>query len=169
MRNRPEQFEFTPEDADQVLGRMAELDRERTGWIVLQPGFDADEADLPATGIFSVFSGKTVDVPVVSWVPESPKSRRTTTAGEYPVSAPISIGIQHPARKRALPILRDAGVAIPAGWRMTQDHPVRGLVLLVAGGGDHLFALRWMVDAGALLSPVPLTGSWRASVFRRRT
>ena len=54
---------------------------------------------------------------------------------------------------------------VPTGWRVRQDHPRRGLVIMVPAEQDHDSTLSWLLRAGAALSAVPLTGAWRAAVF----
>jgi hypothetical protein len=36
---------------------------------------------------------------------------------------------------------------------------------MVPAEQDHDSSLSWLLRAGAALSPVPLTGTWRAAVF----
>jgi hypothetical protein len=77
---------------------------------------------------------------------------------------PDSIGIQHAAGSRVLGRLASAGLALPEGWRLAQDHPRRGLVVTPTSGAPHGDVLTWILEAGAVLSAVRLTGEWRAEV-----
>jgi hypothetical protein len=56
-------------------------------------------------------------------------------------------------------------VALPEGWRWTQDHPRRGLVVRTPVGTPHAVQLQWLIEAGTALSKLRLTGDWRALVY----
>jgi hypothetical protein len=58
------------------------------------------------------------------------------------------------------------GVELPAGWRVVQDHPRRGLVVRIPPETSAADALTWLVEAGKALSVVPLTGDWLAQIHR---
>jgi len=60
--------------------------------------------------------------------------------------------------------LATLGVALPAGWRWQQDHPRRGLVVRPPIDLSHGDQLTWLLEAGTVLSTVPLTGLWEARV-----
>jgi hypothetical protein len=60
--------------------------------------------------------------------------------------------------------LTAAGQALPAGRRLVQDHPRRGLVVAPAPGADNSEVLVWILEAGMVLSAIRLTGSWHAEV-----
>lgn len=137
---------------------MGELAAAGTGWVNVQPGIDAGDVPPAQAGLFAVFSGRGPVVPVATW---TAGAQRRRAAPE-----PESVGIQHPAGPGAARRLADAGLAPPAGWRLLQDHPRRGLVLAVAPGTAHADVLTWLLRATAALSAVPVTGDWRATVHR---
>ena len=60
--------------------------------------------------------------------------------------------------------LASAGVALPEGWRLVQDHPRRGLVVTPGLRRRHQDVLTWILEAGAVLSAVRLTGEWLAEI-----
>ena len=66
--------------------------------------------------------------------------------------------------------LTEVGLPVPDGWRTVQDHPKRGLVIEARPGAavEPGPMLEWMFAALAALTPLPLTGLWRASIHRRR-
>jgi len=64
---------------------------------------------------------------------------------------------------RAAARLAERGLPLPAGWRVTQDHPKRGLV--VSAAADEAAMLEWLLRAGELLSVVVPTGIWDAAVY----
>ena len=59
---------------------------------------------------------------------------------------------------------------LPDGWRQVQDHPKRGIVLEARPGTtpDPDATLEWMLAALQALTPMPLTGLWRATFYPRR-
>ena len=57
-----------------------------------------------------------------------PANPLATIMRESPDSA-VSIGIQHRAGTKAAQLLREAGLPVPDGGRVRQDHPRRGLVV----------------------------------------
>jgi hypothetical protein len=120
------------------------------GWVNLAP---VGEEDDPVTrvrsvpgAIFGGVSGRGPQRPRLTWTPPERRRRRTV---------PGAVGLQHPAGPRAAARLREAGVPVPGGWRVTQDHPLRGLVveLPVDDPGADLAGLRWAVDAARVLAP----------------
>lgn len=141
-----------------VIHRMKELAGQGVGWMNLQPGIDPEDAPRAEPGLFGLFSGRGPVVPVATWT--APAARRRGPP------EPEQVGIQHPAGGRAAGLLAEAGLAVPDGWRILQDHPRRGLVVAVTPGASHEAVLDWLLRATARLSAVPLTGSWRATIHR---
>jgi hypothetical protein len=47
------------------------------------------------------------------------------------------------------------------------DHPKRGLVIAVHPESPHVEVLDWLLRAATLLTRVPLTGAWQASIHGR--
>lgn len=157
MTSEPQYLEFDPEQADEVVAAMEAMVGAGKGWVNFEPAVDVD--DVPAeSGTFSLFSGRGPVVPLGTWTPGS-----TTRRGRV---EPAMLGLQHPAGSKAKPLLAERDHAVPTGWVVTQDHVRKGLVVSVpeaVGCGD---ALHWLLDAAELLSTVPLTGRWRAAIYR---
>jgi len=154
------QLEFRGDDRDDrqpVVATMVELAAlAGTGWINFDAGVDKDTPVPPRSLLGNVLAARGPDLPHCSWVPEP--------------NAPTSIGIQHASGTKAVARLAAAGMPLPAGWRMMQDHPRRGLVLAVPASSapDDLDELLvWLLRAGRELSTVPLNGFWLATIHRR--
>ncbi len=149
---------FRPDDRTEVVDWMERLATDRGGWINLQPGIHPDDAPPPRGTLSLIFGSRTQPVPVCTWVPGRPGGKGDET---------VSIGVQHPKGTRIVPHLQALGVIIPAGWRVVQDHPRRGLVISVPRTTDHDLVLDWLVRAATELSNIPLTGEWRAAIYLR--
>lgn len=140
-----------------VLARCRSAGR---GWVNLAPVGDDDDPithtrSVPGA-IFGGVSARGPARPRVTWTPPEPRRRRTV---------PGAIGLQHPAGPRAVAHLREVGITVPPEWRVTQDHPLRGLVieLPVDDLGADLAAVRWAILAARVLAPdCPL--DWVAEV-----
>ncbi len=158
-RPRPVELEFTAHDDPEVLGTMAVVEAGGTGWINLEPVVD-DDHQPPEPGPFAFLGGSTHRVPVATWVP----GRRPEGAE----ARPAAVGLQHATGPRVAGRLRDLGVPLPEGWRVTQDHPRRGLVVTVPAGTDHGTVLEWLLRAAAAVCQVETTGRWRAEVHAGR-
>lgn len=127
---------FTPPDLGPVLEAFDDA-----GWINLQPEVaDIEEEDRP--GYFGVFGSRGPVVPFATW-----------HAGDR------SAGIQHGTGPKVA-----RRVEVPAGWRVVQDHPKRGLVVRVPAGVGTEEVLRWLLVVGEQLCPAPLLGRWVAEV-----
>jgi hypothetical protein len=148
--------EFQPDAPAEILARMGLVAGARRGWINFHPRIDEDTEVPPESSLFGLFSASGPPVPICTWMPGKWRGERRD---------PVSIGVQHAAGPRAVARLRSLGVEPPAGWRVRQDHPRRGLVIMVPAEQDHDSTLDWLVRAGTALSAVPLTGVWRAAVF----
>ena len=149
----PELIDFKPDDRAAVLARMDGLGQAGTGWINLSPALE-DEAELPErSATFGIFSGRGPDVPLCTWVPGTSKTQ-------------AQLGIQHGAGTKAAPLLKDMGFPLPEGWRVTQDHPRRGLVIMLPPDASSEAALDWLISAGtALAAHLKTAGWWRAGVY----
>ena len=129
---------FTPDDLGPVLAAVQEH-----GWVNLQP--EVDEAAAPEQqggGFFAAFGARGPVVPFGTWHP-----------GER------SVGLQHGSGPKLA-----RRIDVPAGWRVVQDHPKRGLVLRVPAGTGTEEVLRWLLATGTALCPLPLLGRWVAEV-----
>jgi hypothetical protein len=164
MARQKEELEFAPEHPLAVVARMELLVHAADGWINLSPRTVGEE-DRPQEdredsrlGFSALFGGVTPpNVPLCTWVPRP--------AGK---GGGATLGILHAKGRRSAQLLRAAGVAVPEGWRVDQDHQRRGLVLKVdasTGPGD---TLAWVCRAGTFLCVPPTTGMWRASVHLPR-
>jgi hypothetical protein len=103
-----------------------------------------------------LLAGPVHDIPVCTWVAGKLTQHQEVQAD--------SIGIQHAAGVRVLARLATAGLVLPEGWKLVQDHPRRGLVVAPARGADSESMLAWLLEAGTILSAVRLTGDWQAEV-----
>jgi len=75
-----------------------------------------------------------------------------------------TVGLQHASGPRVAVRLRDLGAPLPDGWRITQDHPRRGLVAQVPADADDRAVIDWLLRAAVLVCTVPVTGRWSAAV-----
>lgn len=156
MSPTPESVEFQPDAPAEILARMDLVAGSARGWINFHPGIDED-ADVPGeSSLFGIFSASGPAVPICTWMPGKWRRDRRD---------PVSIGVQHAAGPRAVARLGSFGIEVPDGWRVRQDHPRRGLVVMVPADEDHDRTLAWLLRAGAALSAVPVTGTWTAVVF----
>ncbi|HUZ43269.1 MAG TPA: hypothetical protein VMU63_02615 [Acidimicrobiales bacterium] len=175
MAEPDRRLHFGRDDTDPVLDEMRAMTRAGRGWINIEPEVPED-AEVPGVGLFSFMSARGPSIPLCTWVPEGQGRRQKRT--------PPSLGIQHPSGVKAAARLAERGLPLPAGWRVTQDHPKRGLVVSVAdprplppgasafpgtgaggAGADEAAMLEWLLRAGELLSVVPPTGIWNAAVY----
>ena len=140
-----------------MLALMDEVARDPGAWVNLEPAMDPEADPPPSSSLFGIFSAVGPAVPVCTWVPGKRRGERTE---------PMSLGVEHGSGPRAVARLEARGVTVPAGWRVRQDHPRRGLVLEAPADQDHDSVLDWLLRAGPALSVVPLTGTWLAAVFR---
>jgi hypothetical protein len=155
-RNHPDEIRFAGDDRVALLDAMAQLGA-GTGWVNLQPAFDQEEHP-PDSSLFGVFSGRGPRAPICSWVP----GERTRKGIEY-----VALGIQHGAGGKVAALLTERGVTVPEGWVVMQDNPRRGLVVAAPPREPNDVVLDWLLRVATALSLVPLTGSWRAVVYRR--
>jgi hypothetical protein len=156
-----EKVEFAPEEPRAVVSFMERLLGAGDGWINLVPGLEDDQGELESTstGLSSLFTSAQAQSTMCTWVP--PKPRRDTLAE-------VDLGIMHPRGRRAVEQLRDAGIAVPAGWRVKQDHQRRGLLLKIPTTAPNLAVLDWAVRAGSALCNERLAGTWQAIVYLPR-
>ncbi|HSL56586.1 MAG TPA: hypothetical protein VK866_01970 [Acidimicrobiales bacterium] len=157
----PELVPLPGGDPDPVAAHLARSRAAGRGWVNLAPVGDDDDPvtrhrSVPGA-IFGSVSGRGPQRPRVTWTPPEPRRRNVR---------PGAIGIEHPAGARVVPRLADAGWPVPAGWRVAQDHALRGLVVEVPPddpGGD-VAALRWAVAAARVLAPDTAGGDWVAEI-----
>jgi hypothetical protein len=159
-RTRPREIEFVDAADDQLLAAAREVAARGEGWINLEPIVDEEHQPMQA-GPFAFLAGPSHEIPTATWVPG-----RHQTDGE---TRPTTVGLQHAAGPRVVATLRDRGLPLPEQWRVTQDHPRRGLVVSIpASRADPGTVLAWLLRAAEAVCGVPTTGRWRASVHAGR-
>ena len=151
----PVVVEFSENDRAAVVRRMAKLSDAGAGWINFSPGLNVEEPPAPRSSMGMLLAARGPLVPLATWAP--PQGREPATAG-----------IEHGQGPKVVRTLADRGVPVPEGWRVTQDHPRRGLVVIPTPGvGDEALdtVLDWLLRAAAALCPLPRSGQWRAYCY----
>ena len=151
------ELEFTPEDTAPVLAAMAELRAAADGWVNLLPGIAGDPGT--AAGPF-LFGPRQPDVTMGTWMPAG----RRKFGGR--IERDAVLGIMHPQGRHAVSRLAGVGLPLPEGWRVRQDHQRRGLLLAVPATAATAEVLAWALRAAAELCAEPMTGRWKAVVYR---
>lgn len=154
-RTRPTLFGFGAPDDAELLTTMANVQVSGTGWINIEPVIE-EQNEPPEPGPFAFLGGSTHKVPVVTWMPAKRQQNKA--------SKPTTVGLQHASGPRVARRLRDLGLPVPEGWKVTQDHPRRGLVAEVPADADNRAVVGWLLLAAAALCLVPSTGRWEAAV-----
>ena len=155
MPRRVERREFRPDDTRAVVSDLESIVADRRGWCNLLPGVVDDDDDIRPTvqtPLAAMFGTRTTGVTMGTIT--APSGRRDT----------LSVGLMHPRGRHAVAQLAELGLPLRSGWRVTQDHARRGLVVAVPGTEDVGTVLDWVLCAGTALSTVALTGSWQAEV-----
>jgi hypothetical protein len=156
-RRETRTMEFRLPDVDPVADALSMLAEAGDGWLNLMPGIYEDEADVnPPTGLFSFFGTRQPPVTMATVMP--PKRERAASEG-------MSVGLMHPTGPKAIARLAEAGITVPEGWVVRQDHARRGLVLRTAVGAAPADVITWCVRAGTELCRAEMTGAWRAVVY----
>jgi hypothetical protein len=155
MASPAETFSFFPDDPSFVVQRMDTLGASHKGWINLVPEVREEDEPDPAIGLATLFSGTVHEIPICTWA-AGKEGRRGIE--------PDSLGIQHNTGTKVVARLATLDLPLPPGWRWRQDHPRRGLVVLVPLEVGHAEQVSWLLRAGAVLSTVSLTGRWEARV-----
>jgi hypothetical protein len=161
VSRRTDVVTFFRSDPSALLEVLAELARDRDGWVNLhavEADEEAHDAAPARAGLFNLVTARGPRIPVGTWVPGEVSARR---------AEPDSVGIQHPSGPKARFTLRDAGVMPPEGASVLSDHPRRGLVLSVPNGTDPAVVLSWLFAASDVLARDPLPDTWVAMVHRR--
>ena len=156
-RRETKTMEFTPPEVAGVAGALSQLREAGSGWVNLLPGIDEDTVDVdPPAGLFAFFGNRAPPVTMATIVPA--KRDRGDTGW-------ITVGLMHPTGAKAVARLADAGVALPEGWVVRQDHARRGLVLRTPVDAREADVIAWCVRAGTALCRAEMTGRWRAVVY----
>jgi hypothetical protein len=155
-RRETRTIEFTPPDVVEVGDELAALREAGDGWMNLSPGV-YDEADInPPAGLFAFFGTRQPPVTMATVMPARLDKRKLEG---------MSVGLMHPTGGKSIARLAEAGVAVPDGWVVRQDHPRRGLVLRTASDTVAADIVTWCVQAGTALCMVDMTGQWQAVVY----
>ena len=150
-------IEFTPPDDAAVAAELRALRAAGSGWINLMPGIDEEASEVhPRAGLFAFFGNNSAPVTMTTLMP--PKKERRDTEG-------LTVGMMHPTGGKAVARLAEAGVRIPDGWVVRQDHARRGLLVQTPVGVGEFDVLEWSVRAGTALCRAEMTGRWRAVVY----
>jgi hypothetical protein len=153
----PDYVEIEEDDVRPIVGQMAEMAAAHSGWINFEPAVPVEDVPPPKAGLFSLFSGRGPDAPLVTWTPGEVRKGRTE---------PVTVGILHPSGSNARARLIERGHPVPEGWVVTQDYSKKGLVLAVPATVRHADVVEWLLGAARVLTSVPLTGTWRAVIYR---
>jgi hypothetical protein len=154
---RTKTIEFTPPDEAGVAQELRTLRDAGSGWINLMPGVDEEASDVhPRAGLFAFFGNNAAPVTMTTVMP--PKSDRREAEG-------LTIGVMHPTGGKAVARLAEAGVVVPDGWVVRQDHARRGLLVRTPVAVAEQDVIDWSVRAGTALCRAVMTGRWRAVVY----
>ena len=159
-RPRPDQLDFVTGELDGLRDRMTDLAATGTGWVNIRPVIDPDD-EPPPPGLFAIFGGSVHKVPTATWMPGKRVANGT--------AKPTTVGLQHAAGPRVVAKLAGLGLPLPDGWRVTQDHPRRGLVAHVPPDASPAVTMDWLVRAASVVCAVPITGRWTASIHAGTT
>jgi hypothetical protein len=156
-RREVEKFEFVPSSDERVAGYLKRLTEAGDGWINLLPGVHVDEQRTPnAPGVFALFTNRQPPVAMATLMP--PKAAKRAFEG-------VTIGLLHPTGNKAVARLAEAGVNVPEGWVVRQDHARRGLLLLAPPSATATSIVEWAIRAGTALCREEMTGEWQAVVY----
>ncbi len=123
-----------------------------TGWINVHPSHD--EVDQRALGRPGFFAARGPTIPLGTFVVGS-----GSTAHQ--------LGLEHAGGRGAAAVLQQAGVALPPGTRLVQDHPRRGLIFALAADSEPATVATLLVEAAVQLTPIPLPQRWFAEIYER--
>lgn len=153
----PDEVEFRADDRGRVVDRVSDIAAERSGWVNFVPGVP-DDVHVPRQGLLRFFGARGPEALMATWVPGEIKRD---------VAEPTTVGIQHPVGRRVVVALAEAGLAVPDGWRVLQDHSARGLVVVVPDEADVDEMVGWLLAATVEVATFPLTGRWKAVFYSR--
>ncbi len=156
-RRQVEKFEFYPPTSDRVTGYLQQLIDAGDGWMNLLPGVHVDEEQTTTLpGPFAMFTNRQPPVTMCTLMP--PKAIRRAVEG-------VTVGLLHPTGNKAIARLAEAGVEVPNGWVVKQDHNRRGLLLIAPVGASNDALVEWGVRAGTALCREEMTGTWQSVVY----
>lgn len=152
-----ETIDFVLPDTGAVEAALTRLRAAAGGWINLMPGIHEDAAEPePAAGLFALFGNRPAPVTMTTLMPASAKRRGREG---------VTVGLMHPTGSKAVARLAEAGVTVPEGWMVRQDHARRGLLVRTPPSVDDVDVVTWAVRAGTALCRADMTGRWRAVVY----
>jgi hypothetical protein len=157
-RHEVETFDFTPPDDGRVAGFLQVVTHAGQGWINLLPGVEIDEnqrTNVP-TGLSALFGGRQAPVTMCTLMPASPNKQAFDG---------VTVGLLHPTGNKVVARLAEAGVPMPDGWVVRQDHNRRGLVVRARRGAPEKEIIGWSIQAGTALCREEMTGEWQAVVY----
>jgi hypothetical protein len=155
-RRAKEAYEFTPPDIERPCRSLVQLRHGGDGWMNLLPGVPEGAVEAEPAGLFAMFGNRASPVTMATVIP--PKADRRDTEG-------VSVGLMHPTGGKAVARLHEAGVDLPDGWVVRQDHVRRGLVLRTPPSAPENEIVTFSVRAGDALCLVETTGRWQAVVY----
>jgi hypothetical protein len=154
---RTKTIEFTPPEVAAVADALRPLRAAGSGWVNLMPGIDEDAGDVhPRAGLFAFFGNQATPVTMTTVMP--PKKDRRHTEG-------LTVGLMHPTGGKAVARLAEAGVTVPEGWVVRQDHARRGLLVRTPADVSEGDVIAWSVRAGTALCRAEMTGRWQAVLY----
>lgn len=148
-------IEFAEDKRQPVLDQMLAMAETGRGWLNLSPGLDMDAPPQPRSALGQIFGSRGPTVPLATW---TPAQRRQ----------PATAGIEHGEGPRVKDRLDELGVPVPEAWKVVQDHPKRGLVVVMRspeGPAQLDSVLSWLLRATGALCAWPRTGEWRALCY----
>lgn len=148
-----DELPFTEDDLAPVIDLLARQADRGSGWVNLVPEVQPGEEPAPRNLGALIFANRGEPIPMITWTPSMRVGGRAT------------VGIAHGAGPKGLARLADAGLDLPPGWFKMNDHARRGIVATVPGDADVGDAVHWLLTAGHVLCPAPLTGAWLARSY----
>ena len=79
--------------------------------------------------------------------------------------APSELGIMHGQGSRVVEKMVGTTGQIPTGWRVVQDHPKRGLVVVADPLATPIDVARWLLDALGTLCIPPRTDRFNVLLY----
>ncbi len=147
---------FSFDDPQGLLELVKERIAAESGWINVVPDIHKD-VPIPATPTaLAVFSKRGPVVPLGTWVVAKLSGR---------TRLPNQLGIQHGIGSAAKKRLSES-VGLDPTWRVTQDHPRRGLVVELPPDQTLDKAAEWLLASLDELCIPPHTGKVNVVVYR---
>ena len=145
MRNTPTTHHFAAGDEAAIARFITEAMTEG-GWVNFAPGLLEDlEEFLPREGPFSALFGR----------PVRPFAEVSVVPGKS-----LAIGITHGAGRLGASGLAERGLKLAEGWKLTQDHTRRGVVL--EAGVEPKSVAHFVATALVTLTATPAQLEWSA-------